>query len=147
LAVPDPKLRGVRGGVPKGKRPKGFAFTLWGTGPKATVLIGKKKTFLIKYPDGTGGIYQRVSKGRSFVSSVKTRKVRDASIDTLYRFTPMARIQSRLRFEVTVTGVIKARFQRTFKEALALAIANHAPRGNARRIAASDILGYDRARI
>lgn len=161
LAVPDAARTTPRQVVPRSRRPKAFGFRLHGTGPHATVFTGAKRTFMVQRPDGTGGIYQRTGarKGKRrrsasrLASDIATRKVRDLAVRTLYRFTPQATIDSRLRFEDTVVGVISARFARNLDEALERAIASGRGRvagrldgrdvivatPEARRIARSDV--------
>lgn len=135
LAVPDEVKRTGKGVISKTQRPKAFDFELIGTGPDGTqVFRGKKKTFMVKRPDGTGGIYQRTGRktgkrgrrradqGRRMVSDLFSRRTRDANVRTLYRFTPDAKIDTRLHFTETIEGVVKARFSRNFDEAFAKAI-------------------------
>ena len=126
LAVPDEVKRTTGGVIRRGMRPKDFQFRVWGRGPKAEILVGERRTFMIRKADGTGGIYQRTGRkraGRRLASDIRTRAVRDLNVRVLYRFTPEANIDSRLHFEENVDGVVRARFSRTFKEAFEKAIA------------------------
>ena len=174
LAVPDEVRRGKMAVVPKSRRPKAFDFKRHGSGPGVEVYRGESRTFMIRRSDGTGGIYQRTGRqgrkrkdgtrgkgaGRRLASDIGTRKVRDMNVRTLYRFTPQAKIDSRLRFEETARGTIQAQFARTFEEAFQRAI--DAGRGvnvgrhrgqtiikasaEARRVAKADVADLGRGR-
>lgn len=136
LAVPDEARKTKTQVVPKRLRPKSFEFTRHGSGAGLEVYRGEGRTFMIRRSDGTGGIYQRIGRqgrkkkdgtrgkgaGRRLASDIGTRKVRDMNVRTLYRFTPQAHIDSRLRFEETARGTIQAQFARTFEEAFQRAI-------------------------
>ncbi len=150
LAIPDEARRTKAGVLAKAGRPRAFRLRLWGVG-KGGVRIyrGRKRTFMIQYPDGTGGIYQRV--GRR--SKRKYRRVsgssgtRDTAIRTLFRFTSQARIDDRLDFVSTAQRVIHVRFGPNFHEALERAVqarGGSTPSRQQVRIAKADIFGRDR---
>lgn len=132
LAVPDAARARPQQVIPRSRRPKAFGFQLHGSGPKATVYKGAKRAFMVLKPDGTGGIYQRTGRrkgkgrgraARRLASDIATRKVRDLMVKTLYRFTPEATIDSRLKFEETVVNVVKVSLPRTLADAHDRAIA------------------------
>jgi hypothetical protein len=162
LAVPGDVQRTGTGVIPRSKRPKAFNLrpahakgttVFRGKGRSrsgTTVLVGDKGVFAVLNADGTGAIYQRTGisvgpkgrrkryKGRRLASDIQTRQVRDMNIRTLYRFTPSAKVDSRLHFETTAKGVITARFSKNFEEAMAKAIAGG--RGSVgKRIARTDV--------
>ena len=114
LAVPADAQRLKRGRVRKADRPKELGFRLHGKGPEAEVFRGKKRTFLIRRPDGTGGIYRRTGSSTAMVSSLATRNVRDSNIQTLFRFTPTARIDSNLNFVSIAQRVVAAELGEAF---------------------------------
>lgn len=126
LAIPvDVKTTRV-GIVQKNQRPRSFDFVHVG----GNVWRGEKRTFMIRRPDGTGGIYQRTGRrgrrrkdgsrgrgaGRRQASDISTRKVRDLNVRTLFRFTPLARIEKRLQFEDTARRVVLDVWNPTFFE-------------------------------
>lgn len=126
LAIPV-EVRTTKVGVTrKGQRPKSFEFVHHG----GNVWIGKKRTFMIRNPDGTGGIYQRTgprnkrgkrdTRDRRFRDKVVQRK--DSSLRQLYRFTPTAGIDKRLHFEDTARKVVITTFHKEFAEAFKNAI-------------------------
>jgi hypothetical protein len=134
LAVPQEEVKRTSGGIiRRNQRPKAFDFERMG-GKHATamhVFQGKNRTFMIRNPDGTGGIYQRVGKratkrrpgeGRRLASDLATRRARDLNVRILYRFTPESRIDSRLHFVENAGRVLRARFSTTFEEAFAKAM-------------------------
>lgn len=149
LAIPTTDLKRTKTGiVPRSKRPRSFGFRRHGRGPEATVYVGKKRTFLIKYHDGeTGGIYQRTgrrSRRRSGRRSARAVLGRDPSIRTLFRFTPRASIDRRLKFFENARGHVRANFSRNFHEAMRRALGAGDSRSHARRIALADVFGRDR---
>jgi hypothetical protein len=168
LAVPEKAALGVGEGqvVPTGKRPKAFDFVLVSKGgPKGAMVYRSRKGryFMIRYPDGTGGIYQRIGRRargrrrrggrRRLVADIVSRRVRDMNIKRLYGFTPSATIQSRLRMVENVQGTVKASFARTFNEALRRALSSSRAtalvtggQGTAqqRRVARADVFDADR---
>lgn len=108
--------------IRKNERPRSLDFVHKG----GVVWQGKKRTFMIRKPDGTGGIYQRTGKkgtkrrrgeGRRLASDVVTRRTRDMNVRILYRFTPLARIEGRLHFEDTARRVILQVWDANFAEA------------------------------
>jgi hypothetical protein len=157
LAIPHKARSGKKGVVRKGMRPKDFMFEYWGSGPRGEIYRGRDRTFMIRRADGTGGIYQRKGKATKAGKSAGRRRMkegRDLNIKTLYRFTPEAHIDSRLHFEETMRGVVRARFSANLDIALTTAINGGRVRvekdgtmratPGARRIAKADVLSMDR---
>lgn len=101
LAVPAEVRRTKTGVVSKAQRPRRFDFQLSGRSRGAEVYRGRRKTFMIRRPDGTGGIFQR-----------KGDQVR-----TLYRFTPEAEIEPTLRFFENAERIVRDRFDVNFSRA------------------------------
>jgi len=125
LAVPQGGLR--VGVIPRNKRPKSYLFERMG-GKQATarfVYRGRGRTWMIRNPDGSGGIYQRVGAkatkrrpgaGRRLVSDRDTRKTRDMHVRVLFLFTPLARLERRLAFVDTVTRTARKEYPKRFQE-------------------------------
>lgn len=144
------------------RRPKALNLRLAGKSGATQIYFGDNGTFMIKMPGGQGGIYQRSGRkvkgerraaAARLASDVGTRRTRDLSIRTLYRFTPFAEIGKRLHFEDVGMGVVRARFSENLAEAIRLQLnegrgAVHTEidrfRGNYRRIAKADIFDVDR---
>jgi hypothetical protein len=132
LAIPDDTPTAVVTVFRRRKRPRSFQFVHHG----GDVWTGKDRTFMVRRPDGTGGIYQRTGKrgrrrksgrrvggdGRRLASDVETRRTRDLNVRTLYRFTPEAKIEKRLHFEATARQVIITNWDRSFQKAFRRAI-------------------------
>ncbi|MDB4947448.1 MAG: hypothetical protein JWM27_97 [Gemmatimonadetes bacterium] len=128
LAVSESRISRSDNGGGRQKRPRDFKLVEVVPG---TIYRGPGRVFMIRQPDGTGGIFKRVGKkatkkragaGRRLVSDIGSRMVRDANVVTLYRFTPSAKIDNRLHFEATVGGSIRATFLRHFEAELTEAI-------------------------
>lgn len=134
LAIPDDVRKSETQVIPRNKRPRAFNFKP--AGGSSRVFIGDARTFMIKNPDGTGGIYQRTGRkgrirkdgtrgkgaGRRLASDVESRSVRDLNIRTLYRFRPRATIDPRLEFEETVVGEVKLRINENVRAGFAKAL-------------------------
>ena len=103
FAVPDEVRRGKTGVVSRVMRPRKLEFKFSGSGPKAEVFKGLKRTFMIRRPDGTGAIFQRVGRRRS------TR------LRMLFSFTPKAEIEPSLEFEITAQTVFQETFAKNFE--------------------------------
>lgn len=149
LAVPAEAKRTPRGIIGKRGRPKSFDFTPMGGKTRSArhVYQGNRRTWMLRNPDGTGGIYQRTGKratkkrrgeGRRLASDIHSRKSRDLNLRTLFRFTPDASIDRRLDFEETARRVVRARFSDNFEKALEKALKGGADRKTARRMARAD---------
>jgi hypothetical protein len=142
IAIPADVRKGAAGGVMRGQRPGDFGvevgaagkrrFKLRGSGPKAQVFVGDKRTFMIQTHDGKGAIFQRVgaqggplkrerTKQGRFTGDVAGKRSR-GRVKMLYTFARTAAIDDRLKFEVNVQGVaIKAwptSFGRAFEAAM-----------------------------
>lgn len=150
LAIPDRAQRTRAGVISRAARPRAFRFRLWGVGKGGVrVYRGKKRTFMIQYPDGTGGIYQRVGRRskRRYARVSGSENTRDTGIRTLFRFTSQARIDERLEFVSIGQRTVHARFGPNFHEALERAMrarGNATPSRQQVRIAKADIFGRDR---
>lgn len=132
IAIPVDVRTTTVGIVRKNQRPRSFDFVHWG----GNVWRGKDRTFMIRNPDGSGGIYQRTGRrgrkkkdgtrghgaGRRMASSVSSHQDRDLNVRVLYRFTPLARIEKRLKFEDTARRVIVQVFDDNFAEAFRRAV-------------------------
>lgn len=110
LAVPDEVKRTKTGFIGKRQRPKAFDFELWGRGPEATVYRGRRRAFMIRYPDGEGFIFRRTGRGAG------------SRMRLLYTFTPQARIDPLLEFFETAEEIIQSRFDENFADAFAHAM-------------------------
>lgn len=110
FAVPDEVRRGKTGVVSKVMRPRSLEFKFHGLGPKAEVFRGKRRTFMIRRPDGTGAIFQRI--GRR--TSTKLRM--------LFSFTSKAEIEPSLEFELTAQIVFQETFTKNFEPAFDKAV-------------------------
>ena len=102
LAVPDEVRRGKTGVVSRVMRPRRLEFERWGSGPKAEVHRGKRRTFMIRRPGGTGGIFQRVGRRKS------------TKLRMLFSFTPQAEVDPTLEFELTAQTVFESTFESNF---------------------------------
>ena len=112
FAVPDEVRRTKTGVVSRVLRPRSLEFKRSGSGPRGEVFRGKKRTFMIRRPDGTGAIFQRFGRRRS------TR------VRMLFSFTPKAKIEPMLEFEVTAQTVFDATFASNFERSFARAQAS-----------------------
>ena len=129
FAVPDEVRRGKTGVVSRVMRPRQLKFKFHGSGPKAEVYKGEKRTFMIRKRDGSGAIFQRF--GRRIGRTAGRRKllaglsptarqdvIRRASIENarmLFSFTPKAQIEPSLEFEVTAQTVFEQSFESNFE--------------------------------
>lgn len=100
LAVPREVRRTKRDLITKGNRPRGLNLTKAGTGPKATIYKGDKRTFAIRSASGEGLLLQRTGRGRA------------SRLRLLYLFRRQAQLQPRLEFGDTVTQTIVERWDR-----------------------------------
>lgn len=130
LAVPDEARRTKSDIVQKSQRPRAFNFKLHGVGPKAEVLIGDKRTFMIRRPDGTGAVYQRTGARRRIARDNmgrnlggRRRRARSSVLKRLFVFTRTARLDPDLRFHETARRVVAAEWPPAFREAFRKAIA------------------------
>lgn len=117
LAIPGAGLRRTTSGAARrGQRPKDFNFKHHG----GNVYVGEKRTFMIRNPDGSGAIYQRIGRGNAR-SSTKTKRML-AGTRLLYTFARSVRIDDRLKLEDTATAVVNrewpAAFNRSFENAM-----------------------------
>jgi hypothetical protein len=116
--------------IPKSAKPSAYNFKPMGGSPN--VLQGDKRTFLIRGPNGTGGVFQRTGKkatkrkvgaGRRMVSDLGTRKTRDMNIRKLYGRKPRVTLLRKLGFhDVTLKAArasLEANFDRAFTKAMA----------------------------
>lgn len=119
--------------VPDSKRVRALGkFTHMG----GMVWRGSNRTFMVRRPDGRGGIYQRVgprnkrgeADRRNHRFRTKFVARRDSSLIQLYRFVPEAELEPRLRFEATGSAIAQSRFARNFESAFAHAVATARPR-------------------
>ena len=110
FAVPDEVRRTKTGVVSRVLRPRSLGFKRSGSGPRGEVFRGKKRTFMIRRPDGTGAIFQRFGRRRA------TR------LRMLFSFTPKAKIEPMLEFEVTAQAVFQENFARNFEAAFDRAV-------------------------
>ena len=112
LAVPDEVRRGKTGVVSRVMRPRRLEFERWGSGPRAEVHRGKKRTFMIRRPDGTGAILQRLGRrGRKRIPGQR----RPGKLRMLFSFTPQAQIEPSLEFELTARTVFERSFASNFE--------------------------------
>lgn len=100
LAVPREVRRNKRELITKGNRPRGFGLQKKGTGPKATMYQGEKRTFAIRSQNGEGLLLQRVGRGKN------------SRVRLLYLFRRRVSLAPRLQFGDTVTQVILDRWDR-----------------------------------
>ena len=113
FAVPDEVRRGKTGVVSRVMRPRGLRFEFHGSGPKAEVHRGLKRTFMIRRPDGTGAIFQRL--GRRGRKRLPPGQQRPGKLRMLFSFTPKAEIEPTLEFELTAQTVFERTFARNFE--------------------------------
>lgn len=102
LAVPLDVKRNKRDIITRGNRPRAFGF-IRGTAnvrTKITRYFGRKRTFLIQYPDGRGWIFKRKAKGRSGELFAGT--------SVLYTLQPSGQIAPQLEF-VGIAARVAAR--------------------------------------
>lgn len=155
FAIPAEVGRLKSGSISRAKRPKAFEFHRVSKRGVNEVYAGKNRTFMIKKPGGTGGIYQRTGRKTRRASNIASRRVHDMNLRTLYRFTPMAKLDARLDFRENAHGVVQARFDEYFSAAFDRAIAS-ASRDSvyaeeirlgaqARRIIRADVYDTDRS--
>ena len=112
LAVPDEVRRGKTGVVSRVMRPRRLEFERWGSGPRAEVHRGKKRTFMIRRADGTGAIFQRLGRrGRKRIPGQR----RPGKLRMLFSFTPQAHIEPSLEFELTAQTVFTSTFASNFE--------------------------------
>ena len=133
LAVPQAVLRTKVGIIPRGQRPRAHEFSPMGgkTRTARHVYRGKNRTWMLRNPDGTGGIWQRTGArstkrragaGRRMASERDTRRTFDMNMKMLFRFTETATLDRRLNFEDTVTRTARETYPRHFAEEFAKAI-------------------------
>ncbi len=134
LAVPQERLKRTGSGViPSKLKPKALGFKRVGTSSSGAQVFraATGRIWMLRNPDGTGGIFQRVGSratkkragaGRRMASDVSTRKSRDVHLQPLFIFTPSASFDRRLRFEETADQVFQAHGVGDFKEAFERAI-------------------------
>ena len=113
LAVPDEVRRGKTGVVSRVMRPRRLEFERWGSGPRAEVDRGKKRTFMIRKSDGTGAILQRL--GRRGGKRKPRGQRRVGKLRMLFSFTPQAEVEPSLRFELTARTVFEQSFASNFE--------------------------------
>lgn len=110
FAIPDEVRRTKAGVVSRVLRPRALSFRRWGSGPKAEVFRGERRTFMIRTRGGRGVIAQRIGRrGRSRVR-------------LLFTFSPTARIEPTLEFEETARTVVQDRFAQNFGAAFDRAV-------------------------
>jgi hypothetical protein len=120
FAIPSEARRTKAGVVSKAQRPKALGFKLHGKGPKAEVHRGKRRTVMIRKPDGSGGIFQRLGpRGRP---RRKRGQKRIGKFRLLFSFSPRARIEPTLEFEITARRVMQENFARNFEFAFNKAV-------------------------
>jgi hypothetical protein len=73
-------------------------------------VVGDKGTFMVKRPDGTISVRQRIGKGRS------------AKYRTIYRLLKRTRVPALLHFVDTATKVINDNYSQIFSDAMAQAM-------------------------
>ena len=120
FAVPGGVRRTKTGVVTRAQRPKALGLTLHGKGPLAEVFRGKRRTFLIRRPDGTGAIFQRL--GRRGGKRAPRGKRREGRLRLLFSFTPKAEIEPTLDFVLTARTVMRENFARNFEAAFDRAV-------------------------
>ena len=114
FAVPDEVRRGKKTGVvSRVMRPRGLRFEFHGSGPRAEVHRGLKRTFMIRRPDGTGAILQRL--GRRGGKRKPRGQRRVGKLRMLFSFTPQAEVEPSLRFELTARTVFEQSFASNFE--------------------------------
>lgn len=114
IAIPDQARRTKAGVVSRTQRPSAFDFQPHGTfvfSRSARVMVGKRRTVLIRQPGGRGVILQRVGRGRA------------SELRALYVFRPHVPIDQLLEFEETAFRVVRERWSENFEAAFARAIA------------------------
>ncbi len=110
FAVPDEVRRGKTGVVSRVMRPSRLEFKRWGSGPRAEVHRGKRRTFMVRTPDGQGGVFQRFGRRKS------------TKLRMLFSFTPKAEIEPTLEFELTAQTVFQETFTRNFEQSFDRAV-------------------------
>lgn len=133
LAIPKEIRKNPRTIISAERRPKAFHFPLQPqrSGPLAQVFLltrekriirrGKvvgldpragavQRLFMIRRHDGTGGIYERLGRGRGSRTKL------------LYLFTPRARIEPQLNWHFTAHKTVRAEWPRQFAAAFAHAL-------------------------
>jgi hypothetical protein len=91
--------------IPDLLRPKAFKFQYHGKGKRATVFLGRDRTFLVKRPDGTGAIFQRTGPGTD-------------RLKLLYIMATRARIPASLHFRDTGMPIVHQVWPREYRAAL-----------------------------
>jgi hypothetical protein len=130
-ALAIPAKRGAT--VSRANRPRSLNFRMHGTGPKATVYRGDRRTVLIQRPDGSGGIFQRTGRdaggertrdilGKYSGYVVGSRRKRRGNFKLLYSFARTGRIDTRLRFEENITRKVEQAWPTAFGRAFEQAV-------------------------
>jgi len=135
IAIPQAAKRTRTGIIGRSQRPRAFKFKLHGTGPKATVFRGLKRTFMIFNRDGGGGIYQRVGRRRSASRSLRRRRSTSSRLRMLFVFRPEAPTPQILDFIDNAEKTVQRRWPKAFAESF----------DEAMRTARSPSLGVGRA--
>ncbi len=115
LVVPLEIRPNIRAVVKKRDRPKAFAFThVRTTSGGVQIYEGRRRTFMVRMPDGSGWILQRTGPGRWGSLFHGTR--------VLYVLRPTVPIEARLEFIATITKAVDETFPRNFERAFARAM-------------------------
>jgi hypothetical protein len=133
IAIPAEARRGRTGMIIRSSRPRALHFKLQGTGPKATVYQGDQRTFMIRRPDGSGGIFMRRGSLRDGTRSrdaigqfngfvLGSKRKRRGSVVMLYSFARRARIDDRLHFEDNAKRTVAQEWPTAFGRAFENAV-------------------------
>lgn len=120
LAIPIEARRNKSDIVQSAQRPRAFQFTNAhsSVASRTTIYKGNKRTFMIQKADGSGVIFQRMSRA---VKGTK-RTGRDPNLKLLYILRPTAPIKPVLKFFEIGKATAQARFAVNLQGMLAYAI-------------------------
>lgn len=110
IAIPVGARRNKADIVPQSQRPRALGLTDVSSKGGVRVAKGDRRAFLIARADGTGGIFQRVGRGKN------------STIKELFAFKPKVPIKNRLDFAVTARRVAAERWPKIFSKWLDIAL-------------------------
>ena len=117
FTIPVEVRRTGAGIVSKRDRPRNFGFVKIGSGPKAEVWKGRRRTFMIRYHGGGGVIYQRTGPRGGGGSRSVGSQGRDRNLKVLFRLVEFARLEDRLQFVDTGQETVRKKFDANFAAA------------------------------
>ena len=103
--MPIDARRNKRDIIPLSQRPRAFHFQQLGN-----KIVGDRRTFIVKRPDGSGVILQRVGSGKR------------AAVIVLYALRKRVPLKPDLHFELNAMRVVEARFDVNMDRALDVAM-------------------------